>query len=238
MNAEKPDYEAQPLTRGEYITSMVHLYRGEMQRATMWRSRLDATTNWAIIVSVSAVSFTFGNDSHAHIILILSNLIIFMLLWVEARRYRYYDVWRTRLRKMEENFFAPILRRDLQSLEDQWGERMAADLLHPKFKITMIVALRMRLLRNYLVLFLISQVAWWLKLLVGASDAGGGPGQPMDLRMVYQSMALHVIPAWAILAWQVVFYGGLVGILLFVRPPHGYSGEIHEIASDHAFWDR
>ncbi len=28
------------------ITALSHLYRGEMYRSTVWRTRLDATTNW------------------------------------------------------------------------------------------------------------------------------------------------------------------------------------------------
>ncbi len=93
-----PDFESQPLTRGEYIQSVIHLYRGEMQRAVTWRSRLDATTNWAIVVTITALSYAFGAVEHPHVIIILANVVILTLLWVEARRYRYYDVWRTRLR--------------------------------------------------------------------------------------------------------------------------------------------
>ncbi|CAN5330834.1 hypothetical protein BH18GEM1_BH18GEM1_19450 [soil metagenome] len=40
-------FEDYPLTRIEYITAMVHFYRGELARADAWRARLDPTTNWA-----------------------------------------------------------------------------------------------------------------------------------------------------------------------------------------------
>jgi uncharacterized membrane protein len=33
------DYESTPLTRQEYISAIVHLYRGELDRATTWRLR-------------------------------------------------------------------------------------------------------------------------------------------------------------------------------------------------------
>ena len=31
------------------ITALSHLYRGEVYRSTVWRTRLDATTNWAVL---------------------------------------------------------------------------------------------------------------------------------------------------------------------------------------------
>lgn len=31
------------------ITALSHLYRGELYRSTVWRTRLDATTNWAVL---------------------------------------------------------------------------------------------------------------------------------------------------------------------------------------------
>ena len=42
-----PAFEDYPLTRQEYISAMVHFYRGEMYRSQIWRQRLDTTTNWA-----------------------------------------------------------------------------------------------------------------------------------------------------------------------------------------------
>ena len=47
-------YQLRP---SEFTTAMVHLYRGELQRATAWRSRLDNTTNWAVVTTGAALSF-------------------------------------------------------------------------------------------------------------------------------------------------------------------------------------
>ena len=230
---ELPDFESQPLTRAEYLQSVIHLYRGEMQRATAWRSRLDTTTNWAILASISAISFTFSDVRHPHIILIVSNFIVFMLLWVEARRYRFYDVYRTRLRKIEENFFAPILRRDLQSPEERWGGIVAEDFLHPRFKIRFVHALKARLIRNYLALFLILFSSWLVKVIAVASANSAWRWSDVN-----SAMGFHVLPPILILGIQLFFLGGLAGIILFVRVPHAYSGEIHEVTADSKFWDR
>jgi uncharacterized membrane protein len=31
------------------LTMLAHLYRGEVYRSAVWRTRLDAATNWAVI---------------------------------------------------------------------------------------------------------------------------------------------------------------------------------------------
>ena len=33
------------------IGALAHLYRGEMYRSKIWRTRLDATTNWAVVTT-------------------------------------------------------------------------------------------------------------------------------------------------------------------------------------------
>ena len=54
------DFEHTPLTRNEYITAMVHMYRGEMSRANTWRMRLDTTTNWSVVSLGVALSISFA----------------------------------------------------------------------------------------------------------------------------------------------------------------------------------
>ena len=57
---DRIDYESTPLSRGEYITAVVHLYRGELHRANAWRLRLDNTTNWAVLTTAGLLTFSFG----------------------------------------------------------------------------------------------------------------------------------------------------------------------------------
>ena len=65
------------------------------------------------------------------------------------RRYQMFDIWRSRVRKIEENFYGPILRRNPVSPHREWGERVARDLFLPRYKTSFLVALRARLVRNY-----------------------------------------------------------------------------------------
>src|SRR3712207_2934191 len=100
---------ARPLTPNEFNTALVHLYRGEVSRANTWRTRLDGTTNWAVLTTGATLSFAFSSESNTHVMILLNSLLISFFLFIEARRYRYYDLWRARVRLMETEFFSGLL---------------------------------------------------------------------------------------------------------------------------------
>ena len=90
-----------PLTATEFNTAMVHLYRGEVGRANTWRMRLDGTTNWAVLTTGATLSFGFSSEKNTHVMILVNSLLIFYFMYIEARRYMFYDLWRTRVRLME-----------------------------------------------------------------------------------------------------------------------------------------
>ncbi|MBK9385002.1 MAG: DUF2270 domain-containing protein [Planctomycetes bacterium] len=226
------DLESTPITRPEYIAAIVHLYRGELSRANLWRLRLDTTTNWAIFSTAAMLSFAFAEAYHTHLSLLLGMLLILVFLGYEARRFRIFDVWRSRARMIEENFYGPILRRRLQSPKRGWGRLVAEDLLHPSFKITFWQAFRARLLRNYLAIFLIVYLAWWLKILMHPVAAGTREGESLlaGLRSNIEA-GQSPIPWWI----TVAFASGLLLFLalsVLVVPPHPHG------SPDAAYWPR
>src|SRR3990172_8789039 len=85
--------------------AMVHLYRGEMQRMTVWRSRLDTTSNWAILLSTGMTTFTLGSPGIPHFILLLGLALIGICLLIEARRFRHLLHSKWRLHVLEANYF-------------------------------------------------------------------------------------------------------------------------------------
>ena len=165
------DYESTPITRTEYISAIVHLYRGELYRATSWRIRLDNTTNWAVLTTAGLLSLSFGGASHSHAVLLVGFALITVFWGFEARRYRFADIWYARVRKIEENFYGPILRRDPLSPEEHWGSLVAEDLFHPQFKITRRAALGQRFRRNYWAIYLVLLLAWGAKVLIHPEPA-------------------------------------------------------------------
>ncbi len=39
------------------MSALAHLYRGEVYRSTIWRTRLDTTTNWSVVTLRLALHF-------------------------------------------------------------------------------------------------------------------------------------------------------------------------------------
>ena len=111
-SARQPDpkLDLTHVTRTEFINAMAHLYRGELGEATAWRTRIDATSNWAVVLSATALSFVFADkSSERHVLIPIITLFVTFMLFMEARRYRFYDIWRTRARMIEINFYRPML---------------------------------------------------------------------------------------------------------------------------------
>jgi uncharacterized membrane protein len=155
-------YRGYKLKASEFNTAMVHLYRGELSRANVWRQRLDSTTNWAVITAGAGISFALGNALGHHGVIILNMLLITLFLFIEARRYRYYELFASRVRLMETDFFAAMFVPPFGPAAD-WAESMAENLLHPHFTVSMWEAVGRRFRRNYLWIYVILSIAWVAK---------------------------------------------------------------------------
>ncbi len=205
-------YESTPLTRSEYIAAIVHLYRGELYRANSWRIRLDNTTNWAVLTTAGLLTFSFGEGLHSHWILLIGMALITVFLGFESRRLRFADVWRARVRMIEENFYGPILRRDPVSRQKSWGTLVAKDLFRPRFKMTKLQALRARLVRNYWPIYAVLLFAWSVKVF-GHVDASGAMETWSD---VEERLVMGFVPWWVPFAYIASFllFGSLLVALV------------------------
>ena len=148
------------------LTMLAHLYRGEMYRSKVWRTRLDATTNWAVVTTGVAISVTFSSAENSPLPLVLVVLLDLVFLAIEARRYRYFDIWRTRVRMMETSMYGPLLRLKGVRIDDGWNEALALDYEHLHFHISFWEAMGRRLRRNYSFLFLIQGVSYAAKICI------------------------------------------------------------------------
>lgn len=222
-------FEDYPLTRNEYISSLVHFYRGERGRADAWRARLDPTTNWAVVTTGGMLSFAFSSAEHSHVSLLLANLLVVVFLGFEARRFRYFDVWRSRVRMLEENFFIPIIRRNLVSPRSDWRESVAADLDHPKFKITFLQAVGLRLRFNYIWIFLVILIAWLAKVSVQT------PGDRAGLVGFVSRMAVGPLPGGVVFALALAFYVAAAWLAVWAGRQRGGCDEVRgqEKAMEH-----
>ncbi|ASJ75825.1 DUF2270 domain-containing protein [Granulosicoccus antarcticus] len=157
--------EARKLDAAE-MSAIAHLYRGEVYRSTIWRTRLDTTTNWSVVTLGVALSIAFSSPEASPLPLILVGVLISFFLMLEARRYRYFNVWRARCRWMEVHFYAPMLHDGDLHLEDGWQRTLADDYLAPKYHVPMPVAIGRRMRRNYIWILLIQSTAYIGKIVV------------------------------------------------------------------------
>lgn len=156
-------YRGYQLKSGEFVTAMVHLFRAEIQRANVWRQRLDTTTNWAVVATGATLSIAFSQSNVHHSIILLNTLLVLWFLFIEARRYRYYELWSYRVRLMETDFYAAMLVPPFHP-SPEWAENLAESLLTPSFPISIWEAFGRRLRRNYFWIFLILYASWVAKI--------------------------------------------------------------------------
>lgn len=191
---------------------MVHLYRGEVGRANTWRMRLDGTTNWAVLTTGATLSFAFSDPTHTPVMILINSLLIFFFLFIEARRYQFYDLWRSRVRLMETEFFAEMLTPHTQSGEEglHWRELLADDLFRPHFSISLWHALGRRLRRNYAWIFGVLVLSWFVKIAIHPS-----PANTFDT--LFYRAAVGPLPAWFMIVLGVLFNGFLVLLALSTK---------------------
>src|SRR5256885_16978762 len=92
-----------PSTPSEFITVIAHYHRAEIARMAGWRDRIDRTTNWAITVVGAMLSVSLSTPTAHHSVVLFAMLLVLLLLVIEARRYRFFDVYRARVRRLERN---------------------------------------------------------------------------------------------------------------------------------------
>lgn len=196
-------FAGQGLKTGEFNTAMVHFYRGEVTRSNTWRMRLDSTTNWAVVTTGAALSFAFGTTgTNAALVILIDTLLVLLFLFIEARRYRYYELWAGRVRIMETNFFAGLLSPPFLPSTD-WANKVSNSLKNPRFPISLLEALGRRYRRNYAPIFLILAVSWNIKILIHPQPA-------INWEMFLERAAVGPMPGWVIFLIGLIFNGLLI----------------------------
>ena len=194
-----------------YVTAMSHFYRGELGRIMSWRARLDNTTNWAITATSTIFTVAFSIERVPHIIFVFNIAIVTIMLWIESRRYRFYDAFRARVRMLEAHFLVPVVLQKTPGLEGDWRRLLAEDLLIPGFKMSAFEALGRRLKRNYVFIYIIILVAWVTKIFLHA--------QPpiRNWSTFYTALSVgNALPSWLVAIFLSATFVSVVGISLWV----------------------
>jgi uncharacterized membrane protein len=229
--AERPPAPPFPATSAEFVNTLAHFHRAEIGRMAGWRDRIDQTSNWAITVVAGMLSVSLSTPAAHHGVLLFAMLLVLLLLWIEARRYRFFDVYRARVRRLERHYFAQVFA-PVTDADPEWARALAQDLRAPRFLISPRAAMARRLRRNYLWMFLVLLLAWLLKVSsLPSLQPEGAPqaGAPQAVLAMAGGMALGPIPGWVVLLCVLAFYGCLLGVTLSARLRAGElaHGEVH-----------
>lgn len=211
-NSSLPDIaqrlDLEHITRTEFINAMVHLYRGELGEATAWRSRIDTTSHWAVVLSATALSFVFSDQSsERHVLIPIISLFITFLMLMEARRYRFFDIWRSRARLIEINFYRPMLDGSRAAMPE-WAETLAHDMEWPHFHMPWWEAVGRRLRRNYQWIYAILLGSWVMVLM-------SHPTSTTSLDEVVARAAIGPLSGQIVVVGMLFFYGALVALGTF-----------------------
>jgi uncharacterized membrane protein len=193
-----PAAQMRRMAPAEFNTAMIHFYRGEVQRSNTWRNRLDTTTNWAVLTAGATLSFVFSSPSNPHFVIPINTLLVAIFLLMEARRYRYYEIWSSRVRVIETGYFAQMLAPESVTPDEAWAEHLAADLITPHFTISEWEAVGRRLRRNYLWIFALLALSWNLKVYLHPLPA-------RDFNAFIDRATVGIVPGWAVFVVGVLF---------------------------------
>jgi uncharacterized membrane protein len=197
QQAQAPN-RARKMSPAEFNTAMAHFYRGEVQRSNTWRTRLDTTTYWAVLTAGATLSFTFSSPLSPHFVIPINSILVTVFLVMEARRYRYYEIWASRVRVIETGYLAQMLAPDSVPRDQEWASHLAADLLTPNFTISVWEAIGRRLRRNYLWIFLLLALSWNLKVYLHPVPAD-------SFLLFLQRAQVGLVPGWMVFIVGFVF---------------------------------
>lgn len=159
----------------KHSSELIHLYRGELGRMTTYRVRLDTTTNWAVGMNAAILSLTLKEGlalmTTLFPVALLLNLIF---VWMEARRYRGFEMIRARVRLLETGFYAPMLGGEAKP--ENWAAELRASLESPKPPLSYLAAIAVRLRHNYLWLIGLEYLAWGMAVFTEPGEAMANAG--------------------------------------------------------------
>jgi len=179
------------------------LYRGETDRMTSWRTRLDQTTNWAVVLVAAILTWAFSSPDNPHYVILIGVFGATGFLLMEAHRYREYDAWRNRVRTLQATVFADALSSTTSPGERDWRVRLSEKLRTPELEVSAVQAVIHRLRRSYFWLLLVLLLAWITRITVFET------GETWR-----ETASIYVLPGEVVAGTVVVFYAVVAGVVL------------------------
>ena len=164
-----------PLDASSRTTILAHYYRAMIGRADVWRTRMDTTTNWAIVSMAAVLSFTLGSADVPHHVVLIAPTMTAVFMMLEARRLTFYHLWQQRALLLEAGLLRPALAEGEAAIGPDLARELEPHLGRTAPVMPLWKAVARRLRRVYLYLFLVQLLAWLLKLADPAGNTATGP---------------------------------------------------------------
>lgn len=87
-----------------FLSFLPHYYRDEVSQTTSAQDRIDQTTNWAITVLIAILSVVFSSPDMPAYLLLIGIIALCVFLPYEVRRYRFFDLYRSRVDFLGKHF--------------------------------------------------------------------------------------------------------------------------------------
>jgi uncharacterized membrane protein len=171
-----------------------------------------------VLTTGATLSFAFSSPMNPHFVILINTVLVCFFLFMEARRYRYYEIWSGRVRILETGFISQILRPEHQP-DETWMQLLVDDLKTPHFTISEWEAVGRRLRRNYLWIFVLLAACWNLKVYMH-------PVPAYDFNAFIDRATIGVVPGEIVLLFGVVFNAGLFAFALGTMRLQEATGEV------------
>lgn len=195
------------LEEKDRATVLAHYYRALVTRADIWRSRMDTTSNWAVVSTAGVLSFALSNPEIPHFVVSISAFMSIGFLLLEAHRLRVHHVWQHRVLLLEFGLMRPALNPGCSGNE-KWAEELLREMGQTHPVMPWLLAVGRRLRRVYMGLFGVQWFAWLVKL-------SQHPTQASSLQEAFDRASVWQIPGMPVMALSLVFMLTVTGLALF-----------------------
>lgn len=152
------------MIQDKYLQVVAHFYRGEMNRMTVYRQRLDTTTQYTISLSSIMIIYYMSYNCSIYFPLFILFLIMFFC-FLETRRYQYFLISQKRIKLLEEGFFINTIFND-DNTNIEWKHNFINNLKNTNYIFPFHKSFIIRYKRYYIWITDFILGCWLLKLYI------------------------------------------------------------------------
>jgi uncharacterized membrane protein len=203
-----PEVDSEPRASGLDTQALLSLYREDIAQMLSFRSSMELTRNLAIGIVAGMALVVFGLPGASHLVLFLGSLTVFALALIETRAYRFAQVYESRVRQVEQNYFAPMLDPSLVPAAD-WQAEFARGFSRFTLAVGFLEGFAVRIKHNYFLIFLALDACWFAKLYLY-------PAAALSFQEFVHRADLGFVPGLLVLSVVVPVWGSYIVLIVWL----------------------